>query len=89
MKKFAILFSALAFAAAVAALAVAAANFLERKRDLFGYDYDDFDDDMIDADLDFYAEPIESTPDLSVEAEGNTAPIDNADPPADALPQEH
>ncbi|MEG1849185.1 MAG: hypothetical protein RRY21_03495 [Oscillospiraceae bacterium] len=87
MKKFSALLSMLAFAAAVAALAFAAANYLSRRRELFGCDDEEMDDDMFDANLDFVDEAPEA--DLSVEAEGHMASVDNAAEPADALPQEH
>ena len=91
MKKIAMFFSVLAFIAAVAALVIAAANFFGRRHALDEEDCEDFDDEMIDADLDFCPECTaeQKDPDLSVEAQGNTAPVDNAHEPADALPQEH
>ncbi len=86
MKRTSILLSFLAFVVAVAAFILAASNHIARKRDLFGYEEDDFDDELFDGDLDFYAEPLDhSESDLSVEAEGNTAPVGHTE----AHPQEH
>ena len=86
MKRSSILLSFLAFVVAIAAFVLAATNHIARKRDLFGYDEDDEDDELFDGDLDFYAEPLDrSESDLSVEAEGNTAPVNDSE----AHPQEH
>lgn len=85
MKRTSFILSIIAFIFSVAALAIALTNHLARKRDLFGYDEGDFEDDMFD-DMDFKAEPIDRTKsDLSVEAEGNTAPVGDDE----AHPLEH
>lgn len=87
MKKCTTLLAVFAFALAVAGLVIALVNFFERRRDLFCCDgSEEYDDDLFDVDQDYYAK---SVPDLSPDAQGNTAPVDNADPPADASPQEH
>ena len=60
MKKFAIFVSIIAFIASMAALVVALAGIIDRRRELFDSDYDGFDDEMYDdEDMDFYAEPYQ------------------------------
>lgn len=86
MKKFSTLLAVFAFVFAMAGFVIALVNFFERRRDLFCCDDEDYGDELFEANPDYYAK---SVPDLSPEAEGNTAPVDNADPPADASPQEH
>ena len=88
MKKVVSLIAFLALLAALAGGILYLLKLFERRRGLFCYDEDDedYDDIIIGSGQNYYDEDLS---DLSPNASGNTAPIGNAEPPADAAPQEY
>lgn len=67
--------SLLALAAALTGLIVAAAAFVYRRRDLL---CDDFDDELLDADLDYYASQVdEATPEQNTDAVDDACPLEH------------
>lgn len=70
------LISLLALAAALTGLVIAVAAFLYRRRDLLCDD--DFDDELLDSDLDYYASQVdEATPEQNVDAVDDAHPLEH------------